>query len=686
MKGSPIHFRSFCHVPLPLDILFQTPATSNARRATATRASPANGFLPASPSSNGKATIGGGGLEHGRAWRSSQQACEDEGASTACAGGAPGGDRQYVTMVGGSNGVFPSRRPSLRRRRVGAVATEASPVRSAAPFLLRSSSGSSGKGGARRGRNEQNNGVLSGGAPWRISSMKGSPIHFRSFCHVPLPLDILFQTPATSNARRATATRASPANGFLPASPSSNGKATIGGGGLEHGRAWRSSQQACEDEGASTACAGGAPGGDRRYVTMVGGSNGVFPSRRPSLRRRRVGAVATEASPVRSAAPFLLRSSSGSSEAPLPPCGEAATAPVLRRRTPLSRRKGRTESVDAGCSASGDATADDEKREGRGGGRNAMSPFCSARNGEGENELSPRRSASQPPARSTSTAPQHHGHTRTAGKERTRELPPRPPSTTAGATTAVKPSPRARLWNSPTGCHHATSPKVRRRSLSPPGLTMFAVGAPLLCRRLREAREKESRRLSCCAAVQKPRYHLAEKQLPLPCSANELRFHAGRDEQRVSTPAALLQVTPLPTTRRGRGGGRNAMSPFCSARNGEGENELSPRRSASQPPARSTATAPQHHGHTRTAGKERTRELPPRPPSTTAGATTAVKPSPRARLWNSPTGCHHATSPKVRRRSLSPPGLTMFAVGAPLLCRRLREAREKESRRLSCCG
>nr|GMD66574.1 hypothetical protein Iba_chr12cCG16320 [Ipomoea batatas] len=142
------------------------------------------------------------------------------------------------------------------------------------------------------------------------------------------------------------------------------------------------------------------------------------------------------------------------------------------------------------------------------------------------------------------------------------------------------------------------------------------------------------------------------------------------------------EVTPLPSTRRGRGGGRNATPPFCSARNREGEKELPPRRSASlsQPPASSTTTAPQHHGHTRTAGKEWTGEPPPRPPSTTAGTTTAVKPSPRARLRNSPTGRHHATSPKIRRRSLSPPGLTMFAVDAPLCCRRLKEAREKRER------
>ena len=61
-----------------------------------------------------------------------------------------------------------------------------------------------------------------------------------------------------------------------------------------------------------------------------------------------------------------------------------------------------------------------------------------------------RRSASlsQLSASSASTAPQHHDHARTAGKEWSGELPPRSSSTAAGATTVVKPSPRVRLRRS----------------------------------------------------------------------------------------------------------------------------------------------------------------------------------------------------------------------------------------------
>nr|GMD36111.1 hypothetical protein Iba_chr09dCG13310 [Ipomoea batatas] len=74
------------------------------------------------------------------------------------------------------------------------------------------------------------------------------------------------------------------------------------------------------------------------------------------------------------------------------------------------------------------------------------------------------------------------------------------------------------------------------------------------------------------------------------------------EEQRVSTPAALLQVTPLPSMRRG-GGDRDATPPFCSARKGEWEKELPPRRSASlpQPPAlhRYRLSTPRPHTHCR---------------------------------------------------------------------------------------
>nr|GMC66505.1 hypothetical protein Iba_chr02eCG6340 [Ipomoea batatas] len=216
----------------------------------------------------------------------------------------------------------------------------------------------------------------------------------------------------------------------------------------------------------------------------------------------------------------------------------------------------------------------------------------------------------------------------------------------------------------------------------PPELAMFAVDAPLHCRRLREAREKrESRRLSCCGEGKEARrcsstaipYFLYVEEEGMrhgftesssPQSATARSNAVVRSHQKTGRGKSRRTPPPRPHRRTYHCVGRESLLSLLFRVQRTGEELVSiPTAAASRLPERVTAAATISH----TMPRRRT--------------------SRRARLQNSPTGRHHATSSKIRRRSLSPPELAMFAVDAPLHCQRLREAREKrESRRLSCCG
>nr|GMC82112.1 hypothetical protein Iba_chr04bCG10340 [Ipomoea batatas] len=281
-------------------------------------------------------------------------------------------------------------------------------------------------------------------------------------------------------------------------------------------------------------------------------------------------------------------------------------------------------------------------RAGEGGGRGrTVGQFrllCFRKAGVEERGVQPRSSAS-----STATAHQHHGHTRTAGKGWTEELPPRPPSTTADATTAMKSSSRA------AAAHHREKKRTPKTEERPVDSSSGKGSTAALARCFAPPEEK-----TVVAAVQfvvgkeatdhrnSHRYGLlapereAEGEGPSAssaCSASAKleskvtvaawrRWEEQRGEHRHCCPLLRDEV------RReghccvhGRMPGRSR----CCRLHAVTERGVPPRSSAS-----STATAHQHHGHTRTAGKGWTKELPPRPPSTTADATTAMKSSPRA--------------------------------------------------------
>nr|GMD36154.1 hypothetical protein Iba_chr09dCG13720 [Ipomoea batatas] len=186
-----------------------------------------------------------------------------------------------------------------------------------------------------------------------------------------------------------------------------------------------------------------------------------------------------------------------------------------------------------------------------------MSPFCSARKGEGENALSPRRSAllSQPPASSTSTAPQHHDHTRTAGKEWSGEMPSRSSSTAAGATTAVKVSPETVAVATTREFHFYRPSTPRSHTHGRKGMVRGAAVQIIVdCCRCHDCRESFAGDRRCCELPPQPtlavvlRSPEGEKDFshdanePLP--AMPLLTAAAVNEEELVTGRELVAVNP----------------------------------------------------------------------------------------------------------------------------------------------